>query len=311
MGADNTAKDMDIEPATTPVFAGRSASMWKTPVELTLLGAIWGASFLFMRVAAADYGPLALVEVRLTLGTFILLPFLWRERERFTAALCWRLAGIGVINSAIPFSLFAWGAERAPAGVGAICNAMTVLFTALVGFTFFGERIGTRQMMGMIVGFVGVVVLASGKTAGISVWPAALAGTSAALFYGFGVNLIRRHLAGIPASAVAAATLFGASLVMAPFAVLTWPHRPIQTVSWVSAVLLGVLCTGTAFVLYYRLINRIGGPRAAMVTYLIPLFAVLWAWLALAEPLTPSMAVAAALILGGVALSRKRAAGGT
>lgn len=279
--------------------------IWKTPAELTLLGAIWGASFLFMRIGAADFGPFALVEVRLTLGALTLFPFLWRERARFTTALRWRLAAIGAINAAIPFSLFAWGAERAPAGIGAICNAMTVMFTALVAFVFYGERIGTRQAIGMLAGFIGVVVLASGKTAGDGIWLAALAGTAAALFYGFGVNLIRRHLAGVPASAVAAATLLGATLVLAPFALLTWPNHAIPTRSWVSAVLLGILCTGFAFVLYYRLINRIGGARAAMVTYLIPLFAVLWAWLTLGEPLTASMAISGVLILGGVALSQK------
>jgi drug/metabolite transporter (DMT)-like permease len=279
-------------------------SIWRTPAELTLLGAIWGASFLFMRIGAADFGPFGLVEVRLTLGALTLLPFLWRERARFTTALRWRLAGIGAINAAIPFSLFAWGAERAPAGIGAICNALTVMFTALVAFAFYGERIGARQAIGMLAGFIGVVVLASGKAGGAGIWPAALAGTAAALFYGFGVNLIRRYLTEVPASAVAAATLLGASLVLAPLALLTWPSHAIPTRSWVSAVLLGVLCTGLAFVLYYRLINRIGGSRAAMVTYLIPLFAVLWAWLTLGEPLTAGMAISAALILGGVALSR-------
>jgi drug/metabolite transporter (DMT)-like permease len=278
---------------------------WLNPLELGLLGAIWGASFLFMRIGAADFGPFALVEIRLGLGAIILFPFLWRERARFTTPLRWRLAAIGAINSAIPFVLFAWGAERAPAGVGAICNALTVMFTVLVGVAFYGERISVRQSIGMLAGFAGVVVLASGKTSGGGVWLAALAGTAASLCYGFGVNLIRRHLAGIPAGAVAAATLLGASLLTAPLAIWTWPQQPVPVRSWIAAALLGILCTGIAFVLYYRLINRIGGPRASMVTYLVPLFAVLWAWLALAEPLTASMAVSAALILGGVALSQQ------
>jgi drug/metabolite transporter (DMT)-like permease len=278
---------------------------WKTPLELIVLGAIWGASFLFMRIGAADFGPFALVEIRLSLGALILFPFLWRERVRFTTPLRWRLAGIGAINAAIPFALFAWGAERAPAGIGAICNALTVMFTVLVGVAFYGERISLRQIIGMLAGFAGVVVLASSKTSGQGVWLAALAGTTAALFYGFGVNLIRRHLAGIPAGAVAAATLLGASLLMAPLAIWTWPQHAVPVRSWIATVLLGVLCTGIAFVLYYRLINRIGGPRASMVTYLIPLFTVLWAWLVLAEPLTTNMAVSAAMILGGVALSQR------
>jgi drug/metabolite transporter (DMT)-like permease len=279
-----------------------------TVIELTVLGAIWGGSFLFMRVSAADFGAFPLVEVRLALGAFVLLPFLWRERKHFNVLLWARLAGIGAINSGCPFVLFAWAAQRAPAGIGAITNAMAVLFATLVAFLFYGEKIGVRRSIGLLAGFLGVVVLASGKVAGSSVWPAVAAGTFAALLYGIGVNLIRRYLIGVPASAVAASTLLSASILLAPFAFYSWPAHPISVKSWLSSVLLGVLCTGTAFVLYYRLIHRIGGPRAATVTYLVPLFGVIWAWLALGEPLTVTMAVSGALILGGVAISQQRPA---
>src|ERR1700728_3980013 len=149
---------------------GSVVPAWKTPLELIVLGAIWGASFLFMRIGAADFGPFALVEIRLSLGALILFPFLWRERARFTTPLRWRLAGIGAINAAIPFALFAWGAERAPAGIGAICNALTVMFTVLVGVAFYDERISPRQIIGMLAGFAGVVVLATSKTSGQGVW---------------------------------------------------------------------------------------------------------------------------------------------
>ena len=109
----------------------------------------------------------------------------------------------------------------------------------------------------------------------------------------------------MPPGAVAAATLSCATLLTLPLAVWTWPTEPIPASSWLSAVLLGVLCTGSAFALYYRLIHRIGAPRAATVTYLVPLFAVLWAWLLLGEPLSATMAVAGVLIVGGVALSQQ------
>jgi drug/metabolite transporter (DMT)-like permease len=288
--------------ARSNAAAVSTASAWLTPLELVVLGAIWGGSFLFMRVAARDFGPFGIVEVRLFLGALVLLPFLWRARAQFNRGLWLRLAGIAAINSAIPFVLFAWGAERAPAGVGAIANATAVMFTALVALVFYGEFISARRTFGLIAGFIGVIVLASGKTSGVSVWPAALAGTGAALLYGFGANLIRRQLVGLPAGAVAAATLLCAAAFTAPLAFATWPSTAIPALSWVCAVLLGVLCTGLAFVLYYRLINRVGAPRASTVTYLVPLFGVLWAWLALGEPLTGTMAVAGLLILGGVAL---------
>src|SRR5579862_973993 len=270
---------------TTPTRApaAHDAAGWRTPLELIALGAIWGGSFLFMRVAAADFGPVPLVEARLALGGLVLLPFLWRARAHFTPALWLKIAGIAAINSVIPFALFAWGAERAPAGIGAISNAMTVMFTALVAYLFYGEQIGARRLVGLACGFIGVLVLASGKVAGASVGSAALAGTAASLLYGFGINLVRRYLSGLPSAAVAAANLLAGSVLLAPLALYTWPHERIPPASWGSALLLGVLCTGVAFVYYYRLIARIGAARTATVTYLIPLFGVIWAWLRLTE----------------------------
>lgn len=289
--------------AATPAAA--RAQRWITPLEITALGAIWGASFLFMRVAAPVFGAVPLVELRLALGALVLLPFLWLGRRAFPPALWPKLALIGAINSAVPFVLFAWAAQRAPAGVGAIANAMTVLFTALVGFAFFGERIGRGRAAALAIGFVGVVVLASGKVAGMPVGWAVVAGASASLLYGIGINLVRRHLGGLPPAAVAAATLGSASLMVLPFALAQWPRTPVPPSAWVSAVMLGVLCTGAAFVLYYRLIARVGASRASTVTYLVPLFGVAWAWMLLGEPLTLTMAIAGALILGSVALSQR------
>lgn len=293
---------VEASAAAPPVVAAR----WLTPLELTLLGAIWGASFLFMRVSAREFGAIPLVEVRLLLGALILLPLLWRGRSQFKREHILPLIFVSAINSAIPFSLFAWAAQRAPAGIGAITNATAVMFTALVAFALYAEQITKRRVFGLALGFVGVVVLASGKTAGGSVWSAALAGTFAAFLYGIGANTIRRRLAGVPSGAVAAGTLICASVLLAPFAIHAWPQAAIPQHSWASAILLGVLCTGIAYLLYFRLIYRVGATRASTVTYLIPLFGVIWAWIVLGEPLTPTMAIAAALILGGVALSQQR-----
>jgi drug/metabolite transporter (DMT)-like permease len=298
--------DTSAATARTHAPAIQDKDIGRTSLELLGLGAIWGGSFLFMRVAAGEFGAFPLVEARLGLGALILLPFLWRARARFSARLWLRIAGIAAVNSVIPFALFAWGAERAPAGIGAITNALTVMFTTLVAYTFFGEQIGPRRLCGLLAGFVGVLVLASGRTAGASVWPAALAGTLASLCYGIGINLVRRYLTDLPSGAVAAANLLAGSVLLAPLALATWPAAPISLRSWISALLLGTLCTGTAFVFYYRLIGRIGAARTSTVTYLIPLFGVVWAWLLLGEPLTLSMALAGLLILFGVALSQQR-----
>jgi drug/metabolite transporter (DMT)-like permease len=260
-----------------------------------------------MRVAADDFGAIALVEVRLALGALVLSPFLWAARSKFPLALWPKLALIGAINSALPFILFAWGAQRAPAGIGAIANAMTVPFTTLIAFMFFGERIGVWRSIALAIGFGGVVVLASDRTAGANVAWAAAAGTTASLLYGIGINLARRHFGGLPPAALASATLGCAALLTLPFALAQWPRTSIPIESWAAGTALGVLCTGVAFVAYYRLIARIGASRASTVTYLIPLFGVVWAWLVLGEALTSSMAVAGVMILGSVAIAQRAA----
>ncbi|MET0226367.1 MAG: EamA family transporter [Dokdonella sp.] len=281
---------------------------WLISVELTVLGAIWGSSFLFMRIAAADFGPFALVEVRIVLGALILLPFLWQARARLTPMHWRRFAIVGALNSAIPFSLFAWGAERAPAGIGAIANSMTVLFTALIAFLVYGDRIGPRRAIALVAGFVGVVVLASGKTQGDNVGAAALAGTAASLCYGFAVNFTKRWLADVPPLAAVAATLGCAALMLAPFALVAWPAAPPPLGSWLSAIALGILCTGIAYAVFFHLIQRVSASRASTNTYLVPIFGVAWAWLLLGEAPTPTMLIAAALILGSVMVSQREAA---
>lgn len=295
-----------VDAVTVPLDSP-TPKAWRTPLELALLAAIWGASFMFMRVASRDFGAAPLVELRLVLGTLVLLPFLWRARASFHLKRWPMLVLVGAINSAIPFLLFAWAAQRAPAGIGAIANSMSVLFTALVGFLFFGEKIGTRRVIALVAGFAGVVVLASGKAAGASVGWAVVAGSSAAFLYGIGGNLVRRHLTGLPPTAVAAATLGAGSLMALPFAIAQWPQHEIPARSWFSAAMIGVLCTGVAYAIFYRLIQRIGAGRASTVTYLVPLFGVAWAWLLLDEPLTLTMAIAGTLILGSVALSHSAA----
>ena len=300
----NRAADIALPELALPALP--QSRPWLDAFELGLLGAIWGASFLFQRISAPEFGALPLGEIRLALGAAVLLPFLWRDRAAFPRRIWPRVALVGAINSAVPFALFAWAAQRAPAGVIAISNSMAVLFTALVAFLFFGERIRLRQGIGLVAGFAGVVVLAGAKTAGMSLGWAVAAGTSAAFLYGIGVNLIRHWLAGLPPVALAAGTLSAAALVLAPFAAAAWPTGTQTTLAWAAAVALGVVCSGLAYALYYRLIQRIGGARAVTVTYLVPLFAVAWAWMLLGEVPTFAMLAAGVLILGSVALSQKK-----
>ncbi len=280
-------------------------SEFRVMVELTLLGAIWGGSFLLMRVAAPEFGPLALVEVRLVFGALVLLPFVYGARKALSGR--WpALFAIGMVNSALPFLLFAWATAVAPAAISAIANSMTALFAALFAGWMFGDRLGTRRAVGLAAGMAGVIVMAGIPMAGVPVGWAALAATMAALCYGLAGNLVRRHLAGLPPIALGGATLSCSAVMLLPLAIWHWPDHPVSVTAWSSAITLGVLCTGIAYAFLFRLLDRIGAARTATVTYLVPLFGVAWAWMILGEPLTPATMAAGALILGGVALSQSR-----
>jgi drug/metabolite transporter (DMT)-like permease len=297
---------MSMEDGMDATTLAKPRALALPPPDLLLLGMTWGASFLFMRVAVQQVPPTVMVEVRLALGALVLLPALWRSRTLFPPKLWPKLALVSAINSAIPFLLFGWAAHSAPAGVSAISNAMVVLFAALVGFAFFGERIGLRRGIAIGTGLLGVVVLASGRTAGgAHIGMAVAAGVAASLMYGIGLHLVRRHLSGLPPAALASASLFASALLVLPFALADWPRQPVATQSWLAVAALGVLCTGFAYVLFYRLVEREGPGRTSTVTYLVPVFGVAWGWLLLGETPTPAMAVAALLILGSVAISQR------
>jgi drug/metabolite transporter (DMT)-like permease len=288
-------------------LSAATAPRWSTLGELLLLGGIWGASFLFMRIAAGNFGPFALVAIRLGLGALVLLPFSWRALQSIDVRLWLQVTGVAIVNTAVPFLLFAWASQRAPAGIVAITNSTTVLFTAVFAWILYRERIRGRRVLGLVSGFVGVVVLAGGKTGGASVWPAVCAGTAGGFLYGAGANLSGQYLIPrLPPAAIAAATLSCSAVLLAPIAWWTWPSQPITTASWISAICLGWACTGMAYLLYYRIMGRIGPAGVTTVTYLIPLFGVLWAWLLLGEGLTWRLALAGCLILGGVALGQRR-----
>ena len=269
-------------------------------LELLLLGAIWGASYLFARIAAGGLPSLLMVEIRLALGAVILLPAFWRARSSFPRALWPKLAAIGLVNSALPFVLYAWAAHHAPAGVTAITSGLTVIFGALIGFLFFGERPGWKRAASWLLGLAGVAFLVGGQASDWGQGAAIAAGVAGAVCYGAGLHLAKRHLAGLPPAAAAGATLAAPALLLLPFALADLPVEPVQADAWLAATGLGILCTGLAYVLFYRLVGRIGAAGTSMVTYLIPLFGVLWGWALLGEALTPSMAAAAATIVASV-----------
>lgn len=275
-------------------------------VDLFVLGAIWGASFLFMRVAAPEFGAVPLIAARVGIAATFLIVVLARrgglDQLYRNAA---RLTFLGAINSAIPFSLFAYAVLSVTAGFASVLNSTAPLFGALVAFIWLRDRPAPTRIAGLIVGFVGVLILVSGR---VSVRDdggrvAVLAGLSAAVLYGISANYVKKRLSHVDSLVIATGSLIAATVLLLPLAVFAWPQTSPSRASWVSAVLLAVICTGIAYILYFRLLSRIGPSKTLAVTYLIPAFGVLWGHLFLHEPVTASMVVGCAVILLGTTLA--------
>ncbi|MBX3602740.1 MAG: DMT family transporter [Rubrivivax sp.] len=278
--------------------------------DLVLLAALWGASFLFMRLGAAEFGPLPLAFVRVAGASALLLPLLWWRGQGGQLLRHWRpLAVVGVLNSALPFSLFALAALVLGIGLMAIFNATAPLWGALIAWLWLAERPSGTRALGLAVGFAGVVALSIGKAdlrpdaSGLSPAIGIAACVTATLLYGFAANYARRAAAAVPPLAVATGSQTAAALVLAPLAWWFWPAAAPGARAWVAALLLAVLCTAIAYILYFRLIARVGAARAMSVTFLIPAFAALWGYVFLREVPTPAMVGGCAVILLGTALA--------
>jgi drug/metabolite transporter (DMT)-like permease len=275
-------------------------------VDLLVLGAIWGASFLFMRVAAPEFGAIPLIAARVGIAAaFLILVLARRGGLPHLSPNAARLTLLGAVNSAIPFSLFAYAVQSVTAGFASVLNATAPLFGALVAFIWLRDTPAPTRIAGLIVGFAGVLVLVWGRlsVASDGGGVAVLAGLSAAVLYGISANYAKSQLSDIDPFVIATGSLIAATVLLVPLALLYWPATPPSPVSWVSAVLLGVICTGIAYILYFRLLNRIGPSKTLAVTYLIPAFGVLWGHLFLHEPITTSMVVGCAVILLGTTLA--------
>ncbi len=278
--------------------------------DFLLLSALWGASFLFMRLSATEFGPVATAALRVGIGAACLLPLmLWRGQA---AALRqhWRPVLLcGVLNSALPFALFSYAVLHGSTGLAVILNATTPLFGALVVWLWFGERPSAMRALGLVMGFAGVALLAWDKvrlppgTAGAASMGAVAASLLAPLCYGLAAAFTRRYLTGVPPMVNAAGSQLGATLALAPLAVLWWPAHLPGSQAWLAAAALGVLCTGVAYVLFFRLIEKLGPARALTITFVTPVFAVVYGALLLNEPITLWMLMCGAIILAGTALS--------
>ncbi|WP_246225776.1 DMT family transporter [Vibrio agarilyticus] len=274
--------------------------------ELLLLAALWGGSFILIRYAVPDFGPFALILIRVGFAALFLTPLLLLRRQW---AVFWRhrfhACVVGLFSSAFPFLLFAYAMMSVSGSFASIVNAGTPIWGAIIAYLWLGEAMDKQRVQGLAIGVVGVVVLVWGKldfsASGLG-WPV-LAVLGATVFYGISASYTKRFLTGVPPLVTATGSQIGATLALLPLGILFWPDSMPSQSAWSAALILGVLCTGFAYILFFRLIRNIGPANAIAVTFLIPLFAALWGVLFLNEAITLRMAVGGAIIFLGTAMA--------
>lgn len=278
--------------------------------ELISLAALWGASFLFMRIGAAQFGAVALAALRVAGAAAVLIPLLVYRQEFGALRRHWKpILILGVTNSVIPFLAFGYALLTISGGLSSIFNAASPLFAAVLARWWLNDRLTWSRFIGLLIGFAGVIGLVISKSgigsggADGSTLLAILACIAAASAYGFSANFTKRFLVGVPPMAVAAGSQLGATVVLAVPALLFWPDVTPDPAAWAGVAALAVFCTGLAYVIFFRLIANVGPANAITVTFLIPAFAVAWGAVFLGEQITSEMLIGCAVILFGTALA--------
>lgn len=281
----------------------------KSFLMLGLLAALWGASFLFMRVGAPVLGPIFLIELRVLIAGIALLLIAVLRKHPIRLLHKWRhYLLLGALNAAIPFSMIATAELHLSASLAAILNATTPLFTALVAWGWMKEAMTWKKCLGLFVGILGVTVLVgwdpnnSGDFLGWSI----LFSLLAALFYGVGGVFSSRTFKGENAMDMAIGQQLAAAVLLLPLAAFSFPPAIPSTEVVLSVLALAVFCTAFGYLLYFALIQQVGPVRTLTVTFLIPVFGILWGVLFLGEAITGSVVGGLLLILLSVALVVKK-----
>jgi drug/metabolite transporter (DMT)-like permease len=276
---------------------------------LLIVGGIWGASYLFIKVAVREIEPTAMIDLRLIFAAAVLVPFLAirlgiRASMREVRATGSGAFVLGVVSMALPFTLIAWGEKHIDSSVAAIANATVSIFVALLAIRFIpSERATGMKLVGVVVGLVGVGVLAGLHPQG-GWWGAAgtFAVVVASLAYAVAYLYTQRRFPQTSPLVITTAGTLVAALVLLPLALLQFPEEVPGWKALGSVVALGIAGTAVALILFYEMIARYGSLRASLVTYLTPPFALAYGAVLLDEPMTLNALLGLVLILAGVAL---------
>ena len=269
-------------------------------ILLTFLGALWGSAFMFIKVATPEFGPIALVNARLIIASFIFLPILLRSKYIHLLKPIWRqVLVLAILNNAIPFTLFSYASFGADSNILAILNATTAFNTMIIAYIWIGENVSLKQLFGLLLGFIGIFILVNpqnSETTLISSMSALLA----SFFYSFSTVYIQRQSVNANKMVLIGWSIIFSAVIMLPVTIFYLPDT-IPSISAIgSAIWLGAISTGLGFLGYVRLIDKIGAVKTSTVAYFLPVFGIIWGAIFLDEIISSTIIIGCLIVLIGI-----------
>jgi len=269
-------------------------------ILLTVLGALWGSAFMFIKVATPEFGPIALVNTRLIIASFIFLPILLQKKYIHLLKPIWKqVLVLAILNNAIPFTLFSFASFGADSNILAILNATTAFNTMIIAYIWIGENVSVKQLFGLLLGFIGIFILVNpqnSETTLISSMSALLA----SFFYSYSTVYIQRQSVNANKMVLIGWSIIFSAVIMLPVTIFYLPET-IPSISAIgSAVWLGAISTGIGFLGYVRLIDKIGAVKTSTVAYFLPVFGIIWGAVFLDEIISSTIIIGCLMVMIGM-----------
>ena len=273
---------------------------------LILLGAIWGSAFIFIKVAAPEFGAIPLVQARLIIASLIFVPILLRKKYLLLLKPIWKHSLLlAITNNAIPFTMFSLASFGSESNMLAILNATTAFNTMIIAYFWLKEDVSFKQLTGLILGFIGVIILVNPESSSTSILSAIFCLMGAAC-YSFSTVFIQKNSAKTNKLVLIGWSIIFSTFLMIPMTLLYLPDNLPSADAFLSVLWLGGVSTGLAFLGYVRLIEKIGAVKTSTVAYFLPIFGIIWGYIFLDEVITPSIIIGCLTILVGVFLATSK-----
>ena len=255
-------------------------------ILLTALAAIWGSAFMFIKISAVDFGPILLVTLRLLIAGLVFMPFLLRKKKRslFRAYLPAILI-IAIVSNAIPFTMFAYASLGATSNMLGILNGTTAFLTTIIAYFWLKEAVTSKQIIGLVLGFVGVLILVNPSN-GSTTLIASMCAMIGSLCYAFNAAYLQKYHSNSDKIVLIGWSMLFGGFFMIPLATFNLPNSMPDTNSILALFWLAVISTGVGYLAYVRLIDRIGAVKTVTLTYLLPVFSIIWGAIFLKEQIT-------------------------